>query len=90
MQLLNVAQVTTSGFETALWGIVDQVRLAQKLIMEDKGTTVDCIMACRALSVAEGELAKAGERIAEYQNANRDLTTQAVESRQQLQVLPSQ
>lgn len=36
--------------------------------------------------MAEGELAKAGERMAEYQTANRDLTAQAEESRQQLQV----
>ncbi|KAL3151587.1 Centrosomal protein 135kDa, isoform B [Trebouxia sp. C0009 RCD-2024] len=40
---------------------------------------------CRALAVAEGELAKAGERLAEYQTANRDLTAQAEESQQQLQ-----
>lgn len=43
-------------------------------------------MAHRALAVAEGELARAGEQIAEYQNANRDLTAQADESRQHLQV----
>lgn len=42
---------------------------------------------CRALAVAEGELAKAGERLAEYQTANRDLTAQAEESQQQLQVI---
>ena len=41
---------------------------------------------CRALAVAEAELAKAGERMAEYQAANRELTAQAEESRQQLQV----
>ena len=45
------------------------------------------MVSCRALAVAEGELAKAGERMAEYQTANRDLTAQAEESRQQLQVL---
>ena len=43
-------------------------------------------MICRALAVAEAELAKAGERMAEYQTANRELTAQAEESRQQLQV----
>lgn len=42
---------------------------------------------CRAVAVTEGELAKAGEQVAEYQHANRDLTTQAEESRQQLQVI---
>ena len=44
------------------------------------------LVVCRALAVTEGELAKAGEQMAEYQHANRDLTTQTQESRQQLQV----
>lgn len=45
------------------------------------------LMVCRALAVTEGELAKAGEQVAEYQHANQDLTTQAEESTQQLQVI---
>lgn len=44
------------------------------------------VMVCRALAVTEGKLAKAGEQVAEYQHANRELTTEADESRQQLQV----
>ncbi len=43
-------------------------------------------MACRALAVAEGELQRAGEQIAEYQNVNRDLVAQADDSKQHLQV----
>ena len=44
-------------------------------------------LSCRALAVAEGELTKAGEQIAEYQKANQDLTAQAEECRQQVQVM---
>ena len=44
-------------------------------------------MVCRALVVTEGELARAGEQIVEYQNANGALATQADESQQRLQVL---
>ena len=47
------------------------------------------LMICRALAVTEGELGKAGEQIAQYQHANRDLTTQVEESRQQMQVIAS-
>ena len=43
-------------------------------------------MTCRALAVAEGELQRAGEQIAEYQNVNRDLVAQADDSKQHLQV----
>ena len=43
-------------------------------------------MVCRALAVTEGELARAGEQITEYQNANSALTAQADESQHQLQV----
>lgn len=46
-------------------------------------------MTCRALAVSEGELQRVGEQIAEYQNVNRDLTAQADESRQHLQVVPA-
>lgn len=45
-------------------------------------------MTCRAMAVSEGELQRVGEQIAEYQNVNRDLTAQADESRQHLQVVP--
>ena len=41
---------------------------------------------CRALAVAEGELTRTGEQIAEYQNANRDLIAHADKNRQDLQV----
>lgn len=41
---------------------------------------------CRALAVAEGELTRTGEQIAEYQNANRDLITHAEKNRKDLQV----
>ena len=43
-------------------------------------------MTCRALAVGEGELQRAGEQIAEYQNVNRDLVAQADDSKQHLQV----
>jgi len=43
-------------------------------------------MTCRSLAVAEGELQRAREQIAEYQNVNRDLVAQADDSKQHLQV----